>query len=56
VVPFCQGEIFARALQDKGVKHEFYPVEGGGHGFNMYTEENLTRMVTFLNNAREAQK
>jgi dipeptidyl aminopeptidase/acylaminoacyl peptidase len=56
VVPFCQGEIFTRALQDKGVKHEFYPVEGGGHGFNMYTEENLTRMVTFLNNAREAQK
>lgn len=56
VVPFCQGEIFARALQDKGVKHEFYPVEGGGHGFNMYNEENLSRMLTFLNKAREAQK
>ena len=56
VVPFCQGEIFARALQDKGVKHEFYPVEGGGHGFNMYNEENLSRMLTFLNKAREAQE
>ena len=56
VVPFCQGEIFARALQDKGVKHEFYPVEGGGHGFNMYNEENLSRMLTFLNKARETQK
>lgn len=53
VVPFCQGEIFYRALQDNGVKSEFNPVEGGGHGFNMYTEENLARMINFFDKARE---
>lgn len=52
VVPFCQGEQFAVALQDAGVKSEFYPVDGGGHGFNMYTEENLARMVKFFDAAR----
>jgi hypothetical protein len=40
------------ALQDAGVKSEFYPVDGGGHGFNMYTEENLARMVKFFDAAR----
>ena len=52
VVPFCQGEQFSVALQDAGVKSEFYPVDGGGHGFNMYTEENLARMVKFFDAAR----
>lgn len=52
VVPFCQGEEFANELKLAGVKTEFYPVEGGGHGFNMYTDENLQRMVNFLNRAR----
>ena len=52
VVPFCQGEQFFVALQDAGVKSEFYPVEGGGHGFNMYTEENLARMVEFFDAVR----
>jgi dipeptidyl aminopeptidase/acylaminoacyl peptidase len=52
VVPFCQGEQFFVALQDAGVKSEFYPVEGGGHGFNMYTEENLAHMVEFFDAVR----
>ncbi len=55
VVPFCQGEEFAGEIKAAGITTEFYPVEGGGHGFNMYTEENLTRMVNFLNKARGAK-
>ena len=52
VVPFCQGEQFFVALGAAGVKSEFYPVEGGGHGFNMYTEENLAHMVEFFDAVR----
>ena len=52
VVPFCQGEEFAQEIKAAGITTEFHPVEGGGHGFNMYTEENLQRMVDFLNRAR----
>jgi len=52
VVPACQGSILNDRLAEAGVLHEFYPVDGGGHGFNMYSEENLTRMVNFLNGVR----
>jgi len=55
VVPIASGEKYAAALKDKGVVSEYYPVQGGGHGFNMYTEENLQRMVNFLNKARGAK-
>ncbi len=56
VVPFCQAEEWVKIYKEKGVKVEFYPVEGGGHGFNnMYSAENLTRMVNFLNEARGAK-
>jgi len=55
VVPFCNGEEWAMAVKNKGIKTEFNPVEKGGHGFNMYTEENLTKMVNFLNVARGAK-
>lgn len=55
VVPFCQGNNFAAAVAEKGIKTEFYPVENGGHGFNMYSEENLNRMVNFLNAVKESQ-
>lgn len=56
VVPFCQGERFYNALKEKGVKTEFVPVEDGGHGFNMYSKENLAKAVNFLNEARNAKK
>lgn len=52
VVPHCQGVEFAGEIKAAGITTEFYSVEGGGHGFNMYTEENLARMVNFLNKAR----
>ncbi|MBO7496718.1 MAG: alpha/beta hydrolase [Salinivirgaceae bacterium] len=56
VVPFCQGESFYNALKAKGVKTDFIPVEDGGHGFNMYSKENLAKVVNFLNEARKAKK
>ena len=56
VVPFCQGESFYNALKAKGVKTDFIPVEDGGHGFNMYSKENLAKVVNFLNEARAAKK
>ncbi len=48
VVPFCQSAIFDDVLTQRGVEHEYVPVEGGGHGFNMYTPENLSRMICFI--------
>ena len=56
VVPHCQGVEFAGEVKAAGITTEFYSVEGGGHGFNMYTEENLQRMVNFLDKARKAKK
>lgn len=55
VVPFCQGERFYNALKEKGVKTDFVPVEDGGHGFNMYSKENLEKVVNFINEARKAK-
>lgn len=52
VVPFNNGERWAKEVKVKGIVTEFYQVEGGGHGFNMYSEENLKRMVKFLNDAQ----
>src|SRR5574344_23320 len=53
VVPCCQGEEFYNELKKAGVKTEATFVEGGGHGMNMYSEENLSKMVDFLNAARK---
>lgn len=52
VVPNCQGQELYDELQKKGIKAQLTIVEGGGHGFNMYTEENLKKMVNFLNEVR----
>ena len=52
VVPCCQGKELYAALQEVGVKSELNIVEGGGHGFNMYSAENLAKMVQFLDSAR----
>lgn len=52
VVPYCQGQELYDELTKKGVKADLNIVEGGGHGFNMYGEENLKKMVNFLNNIR----
>ena len=53
VVPCCQGEKFYELLKAAGVKTEATFVPEGGHGMGMYSEENLNKMVNFLN---EAQK
>lgn len=53
VVPCCQGKMFYELLKAAGVKTEATFVPEGGHGMGMYSEENLNKMVNFLN---EAQK
>ena len=52
VVPVCQGRKFFEVLQAAGVKTEAIFVPEGGHGMGMYAEENLQKMVRFLNAAR----
>jgi dipeptidyl aminopeptidase/acylaminoacyl peptidase len=52
VVPCCQGKMFYELLVAAGVKTEATFVPEGGHGMGMYSEENLQKMVNFLNAAR----
>ena len=52
VVPVCQGSRFYDLLQQKGVKSFFVEQPGGGHGFNMYTPENLQKMIDWFDAAR----
>lgn len=53
VVPCCQGEELYDVLVQNKVKNcGFVKQEGGGHGFNMYTPENLAKMVKHFDNAR----
>ena len=52
VVPCCQGKEFFETLKAAGVKTEATFVPEGGHGMGMYSEENLQKMVNFLNAAR----
>lgn len=52
VVPCCQGKAFYERLKAAGVTTEATFVPEGGHGFNMYSEENLQKMVHFLDAAR----
>ena len=51
VVPCCQGKKFYELLMAAGVRCEATFVPGGGHGMGMYSEENLQKMVSFLNEA-----
>ncbi|MDO4496919.1 MAG: alpha/beta hydrolase [Bacteroidales bacterium] len=52
VVPTCQGERFYERLQQNKVKSFLIQPEEGGHGFNMYSEENLRKMVQWFDEAR----
>ena len=52
VVPCCQGKMFYELLKAAGVKTEATFVPEGGHGMGMYSEENLQKMVNFLNEVR----
>ena len=54
VVPCCQGKMFYELLKAAGVKTEAtFPAEGSHGGPAMYTEENLKKMVCFLNCVRK---
>ena len=53
VVPCCQGKMFYELLKAAGVKTEATFVPEGGHGMGMYSEENLKKMVCFLNCVRQ---
>jgi len=53
VVPCCQGKKFYELLKAAGVKTEATFVPEGGHGMGMYSEENLHKMVCFLNSVRK---
>ncbi len=52
VVPECQGARFYDQLKAGGVKTFLVEQPEGGHGFNMYTEENLQKMVNWFDAAR----
>lgn len=53
VVPGCQGKKFFELLKAAGVKTEAtFPAEGSHGGPAMYTEENLKKMVRFLEEVR----
>ena len=56
VVPCCQGKEFFELLKAAGVKTEATFVPEGGHGMGMYSEENLQKMVSFLNDIRTSKK
>lgn len=53
VVPCCQGKRFFEQLQEAGVTTQATFVPEGGHGMGMYSQENLDKMVAFLNAARK---
>ena len=53
VVPCCQGKMFYELLKAAGVTTEATFVPEGGHGMGMYSEENLKKMVNFLNAAKD---
>ena len=53
VVPCCQGKKFFELLKAAGVKTEATFVPEGGHGMGMYAEENLKKMVHFLDCVRQ---
>ena len=55
VVPCCQGKKLFETLKAAGVKTEATFVPEGGHGMGMYSEENLQKMVNFLNAVRAAK-
>lgn len=56
VVACCVGELLYNTLEQAGVKTFFVKQQGGGHGFNMYSPENLKKMVDWFDAARNASK
>ncbi len=55
VVPVCQGRRFYDELKKGKAEVAYTEVYGGGHGFNMYSDENLAEMVDFAIRAKAAK-
>ena len=54
VVPYCQSELFAKALKEKGLLTEFISVPDGQHGPVTFNENTFKKMTDFF--LKEAQK
>lgn len=54
VVPHCQSELFAKALQEKGLLTEFISVPGGQHGPVTFNDNSFKKMTDFF--LKEAKK
>lgn len=54
VVPHCQSELFAKALQEKGLLAEFISVPEGQHGPVTFNESTFEAMIRFF--LEEAEK
>lgn len=54
VVPFCQSELFAKALKEKGLLTEFISVPEGQHGPVTFNESTFKKMTDFF--LKEAEK
>ena len=48
VVPYCQSEFFAKALEERGVLEGFITVAGGEHGPVTFNDNTFLRMVRFF--------
>ena len=48
VVPYCQSEFFAKALEERGVLEGFITVAGGEHGPVAFNDNTFLRMVRFF--------
>lgn len=48
VVPYCQSELFAKALVDKGLLTEFISVPEGQHGPVTFNENTFKKMIDFF--------
>lgn len=54
VVPYCQSELFAKALKEKGLLTEFISVPQGQHGPVTFNESTFKKMTGFF--LKEAEK
>jgi acetyl esterase/lipase len=48
VVPYCQSDLFAKALKEKGLLDEFITVPNGQHGPVTFNESTFKKMVDFF--------
>ena len=48
VVPYCQSEFFAKALEERGVFEGFITVAGGEYGPVAFNDNTFLRMVRFF--------